>query len=216
MKILGIDESGRGPVCGPMVMCGYLIEEDKIDTLKELGVKDSKLLSREKRTKLAPILKNTADDYVLLKISAEEIDKRVSNLNRLEIEKMQQIINALNPDKVVIDSPEVNTAKFTEKIRSKLKNKKLNIVSENYADKKYLEVGAASILAKHLRDKEIAKLCEAHGDFGSGYPSDENTIRFLKAWIKKNKEFPDFVRKSWFTAQKIKEDKQQKTLSWYK
>jgi ribonuclease HII len=45
MKILGIDEAGRGPVIGPLVMCGYMIDEDNIPELKKLGVKDSKLLT---------------------------------------------------------------------------------------------------------------------------------------------------------------------------
>ena len=48
MKILGIDEAGRGPVIGSLYMCGYLINEKKIRKLKEMGVKDSKLLSKEK------------------------------------------------------------------------------------------------------------------------------------------------------------------------
>ena len=117
---------------------------------------------------------------------------------------------------VVIDSPEVNTKKFSEKIRGKLKNKKVEIVSENYADKKYPEVGAASIIAKQLRDAEIGKLHKKHGFFGSGYPSDEVTVKFLRAWIKKNKEFPNFVRKSWFTVQRLKEEKQQTTLGCFK
>jgi len=117
-----------------------------------------------------------------------------------------------NPDKVIIDSPEVDVRNFSKKVMSKVRNTKIEIVAENFADKKYPVVGAASILAKVERDGEIKKLHKKHGFFGSGYPSDEITIRFLKDWIKKNKEFPSFVRKSWFTAQWIKEEKEQKTL----
>ena len=51
--IVGIDEAGRGPVIGPMVMCGVAIEESELDELEKLGVKDSKLLSVEKRKELA-------------------------------------------------------------------------------------------------------------------------------------------------------------------
>ena len=214
MKILGIDEAGRGPVAGPMVMCGYLIDEDKIHELRALGVKDSKLLTAKKRSNLAPKLKKLSDDFVILKISAKEIDtlRTVTNLNVLEIERMQHIINMLRPDKVVIDSPEVNTKKFSEKIMSKLRDKKINVVAENYADKNHLEVGAASILAKVERDNEIKKLHKKYGFFGSGYPADEITINFLKDWVKKNKEFPDFVRKSWLTAQMIKGELEQTNM----
>lgn len=201
-----------------MTICGYIIDQEKLAELKELGAKDSKLLTETKRDELYPLLKKIAHDFVVLKISAEEIDKlrSESNLNALEIERMQHIINMFNPDKVIIDSPEVNTKNFSKKVMAKVKNKKMEIVSENFADKKYPVVGAASILAKVERDSEIAKLHKKHGFFGSGYPSDEITIRFLKDWIKKNKEFPSFVRKSWFTAQWIKEEKEQKTLRSFK
>jgi len=197
-----------------MTICGYIIEQDKLAELKGMGVKDSKLLTGAKRGELYPLLKKLAHDFVVLKISAEEIDKlrSESNLNAMEIERMQHIINMFNPDKVIIDSPEVDTKNFSKKVMAKVKNKKMEIVAENFADKKYPVVGAASILAKVERDREIAKLHKKYGFFGSGYPSDEITIRFLKDWIKKNKEFPPFVRKSWFTAHWIKEEKEQKSI----
>lgn len=211
-KILGIDESGRGPVIGPMTICGYLVDEEKLPKLKKLGVKDSKLLAEKKRSYLAPRLKRLADDFIIFSIPASEIDRlrTITNLNALEIARMQQIINLLKPDKVIIDSPEVNTKKFSQKVMTKVKIKnKLHIVAENFADKKYVEVGAASILAKVERDAAIKKLHKEHGFFGSGYASDEITVKFLKDWIERNKEFPSFVRKSWFTAQWIKEEKEQ-------
>ena len=214
MKILGIDEAGRGPVCGPLTICGYLLDESDLPQLKELGVKDSKMLAAEKRETLAPMLKEIADDFVVLKITAREIDKLRSetNLNIIEIERMQHIINMLKPGKVVIDSPEVNTKNFSKKVMSRVSNKNLHIVCENFADKNHLEVGAASIIAKTERDKDIRKLHKKHGYFGSGYSHDEITIAFLKDWIKRNKEFPDFVRKSWLTAQRIKEQREQMTI----
>jgi len=85
-------------------------------------------------------------------------------------------------------------------------------VAENFADRKYPVVSAASIIAKVERDKEIKKLHKKYGFFGSGYTSDERTIRFLKDWIKKNKEFPDIVRKTWVTAEELKKLKEQKKL----
>ncbi|MBI3190727.1 ribonuclease HII [archaeon] len=214
MKILGIDEAGRGPVLGPMVICGFLAEESKIKELKKLGAKDSKLLTDKKRRSLLPKIKKLADDFVLVKVTAKEIDKLrdVSNLNRIEIGRMQHIINLFNPDKVIIDSPEVNTKKFAEKIRQKLRNKSVEIVAENFADKKYPHVSAASIIAKVRRDMEIEKLHKKYGFFGSGYTSDERTIAFLKDWIKMNKEFPDFVRKSWATIAIMKEEKEQRNI----
>ena len=198
-----------------MVLCGYLAEGSAAGELRKIGARDSKLLTDKKRRLLVPKIKKLADDYVLVKITAKEIDKllNASNLNRIEIDRMQHIINLFDPDRVVIDSPEANTKKFAEKIRQKLRNKSVDIVAENFADKKYPHVSAASILAKVHRDAEIEKLHKKYGFFGSGYTSDGRTIAFLKNWIKMNKEFPDFVRKSWATAAVIKEGKEQKNLA---
>lgn len=213
MKILGIDEAGRGPVCGPLVMCGYLIDDSKLAGLRKTGVRDSKMLSPERRLKMHPVLESFADDYIILEKSAQEIDsmRSVSNLNRMEIDMMAEIINAFRPDKAIVDAPEFNTLEFSRKLMRKAEG--VNIIAENYADKNHVEVSAASVMAKVRRDTEIEKLHKIHGYFGSGYPSDPDTISFLKNWIKKNKEFPDFVRKSWITAQAMIADKEQKPLS---
>jgi len=213
MKILGIDEAGRGPVIGPLVMCGYMIDEGNLPELKKLGVKDSKLLTAKKRSSMLARLMELSDDMVILKIPAKEIDKTrtISNLNKMEIERMQHIINLLNPDVAKIDALESNTKKFHAKVACKI-DKRIKLVTENFADKNHIEVGAASIVAKVHRDDEIEKLHEKYGFFGTGYPSDPRTIRFLKNWIEKNKEFPDFVRSSWITAQCIKGEKEQTDL----
>jgi ribonuclease HII len=193
-------------------MCGYLVDKNKLPELKKLNVKDSKLLTAEKREAMIPKLKKICSDFIILKIDADEIDKLrdVSNLNKIEIERMRHMIKMFEPDKVIIDSPEVNTKKFSCKVCKGISVKK--IVAENFADRNHLEVAAASIMAKVHRDSEIRKLHKKHGFFGTGYPSDERTIRFLKDWIKRNKEFPYFVRRSWITAQLLKEEKEQSRL----
>lgn len=216
LKILGIDEAGKGPVCGPLVICGYMIDEKNLEKLQKEGAKDSKMLTDEKRRKLKPVLEKMARDIALLSVSAKEIDslRSISNLNKIEIERMQQIINLLSPDKAIIDAIEANTSKFHKKIESGLKID-CELITENFADKNYPVVGAASIIAKVHRDSAIEKLHEKFGYFGTGYCSDERTINFLKNWIKKNKEFPDFVRKSWITIAEIKAEKEQKKMGEY-
>ena len=57
------------------------------------------------------------------------------------------------------------------------------------------------------RDKEIAALRVKYGDFGSGYMTDQKTIRFLKNWMQKHAEYPNCVRKSWKPAKQIKNEK---------
>lgn len=216
MLILGIDEAGRGPVLGPMVMCGYLINDSNIDKLRAIGVKDSKLLTEKRREEIFEKVKGMAENFTISKIDASEIDslRTKTNLNKIEIDEMKKMIELLKPDKVIIDAPEVNLEKFKIKIEHNLKHK-AEIVCENFADKNHLEVGAASIIAKVTRDEEIKKLHKKYGFFGSGYTSDDRTIKFLKDWIKVNKEYPPIVRRSWVTASEIKKEKEQKTLMNY-
>lgn len=211
MKILGIDEAGRGPVIGSLHMCGYLIDEKNVYKLKELGVKDSKLLSKKKREEMFKELKVIADDFIVLKANAKKIDKTRddSNLNQLEIDQMRELIELLKPDKVIIDAIERNTKKFKEKIGIK---SGIEVIAENFADKNHIEVGAASICAKVSRDNEVERLHKKVGYFGSGYPADPATITFLKDCIKKN-TVPDCVRKSWFTYQLMVNEKKQTNLS---
>lgn len=214
-SVLGIDESGRGPVIGPLVICGFLIDEENQGRLREIGAKDSKLLTDRKRRELEIQLKKMARDYVLIAIPAEELDRLmdINNLNKVEIAKMQEIINLMSPDKAIIDSPETNTAKFCEKIREKLKKKDVEIICENYADKKYPVVSAASIIAKVARDDAVEKIKkEANFDFGTGYSHDERTVKFLKEWYEKNKSHPNWVRKKWITAKNIEKEHRKRKL----
>ncbi len=214
-KVLGIDEAGRGPVIGPMIMCGALIEESKIEQLLEIGVKDSKSLSPKKRVTLSSKIGEILDNYVLLEVSPEEIDKSVekNELNLLEARKMAELIERLRSDVVYIDSPQVSTDKYTKRIREKLSFEP-EIVAENYAETKYPIVAAASILAKVRRDQIIKELRAKYGDFGSGYPADERTKEFLIQWYSKYRRFPEEVRKSWKTIKNIvrARDSKQETL----
>jgi len=196
-----------------MVIAGVMVEEKDLIKLKRIGVKDSKLLSPKQRERLYPLIKRIAKDYVSLKVSAKEIDelRKVKNLNKIEAEKMAEIIRAMKADKAYVDTPQVSTEKFKSYLIFLAKNS-TEIIAENYADKKYVAVGAASVIAKVERDEEIEKIKKQVGvDFGVGYSHDKLTIKFLKELIKKG-EYPDFVRKSWITAIELKGKKQQKSI----
>jgi ribonuclease HII len=82
----------------------------------------------------------------------------------------------------------------------------VDIISEHEADRNYPIVSAASIIAKVERDREIAELARIHGDFGSGYPSDPRTMEFLKRCCEETGDYPDFVRKSWKPAKRVKSE----------
>jgi ribonuclease HII len=209
--ILGIDEAGRGPVIGPMVIAGYCIEEEKIELLKSLGVKDSKELTRKQREEIYNEIIKLTDKYKYIIIDPKTIDYYVyrNKLNYLEFENMIKIIEEIKPDKVIIDSPMVNTKKVVEYIKNNLKIN-VEIIAENKADKNYPVVSAASIIAKVIRDKEIDKIKEKLNlDIGSGYPSDEKTIKVLKEDYDKIK---DYVRESWMTVKRIRKRNQKNIL----
>jgi len=213
--ICGIDEAGRGPVLGPLVIAATLVAEEDISRLEELGVKDSKLLSPAKREELYDKILEIVKGYELMVVPPELIDQYVlshkpdENLNWLEANKAADAINKLEPDRAIIDCPSTNITAFACFVREKLHNKKIELICEHKADMKYMAVAAASILAKVSRDKAIDDLKKKVGvDFGSGYPSDPKTQAFLKDYWDKC----DFFRKSWSSWKKYSEMKKQKTL----
>jgi len=181
-------------------------------------VRDSKKILPEKRKEIIKEIKKIADDYIVLKISSKQLNKEMEkrNLNEIEITKIAQIINSFWMRKpiVYLDSVEANTEKFKRKVLEKLKSREENIIAENEADNKYVVVGGASILAKVTRDKEIEKLHDKYGFFGSGYPSDERTIEFLKNLNKDS--YNEIVRLKWITSKNILEERAQKKLDYYK
>ncbi len=209
MLVAGVDEAGRGCVIGPLVVAGVLIKEEKLPDLKRLGVKDSKLLSAKKREALAVEIAGLAEKHVIAKLAPVEIDRAVESrrklhkLNRLEAQTMANIIEALKPDVAFVDAADVVEERFKNHIQEGL-SFKAKIVAEHKADKTYPVVSAASIIAKVERDREIAVLTGAHGDFGSGYLADPRTMQFLKQWLQAHGEYPDCVRKSWKPAKQLK------------
>lgn len=211
MRIAGVDDAGRGPVIGPLAIAGVLLNEEDLPQLTNLGVKDSKLLSPRKRVKLAEKIREIALKCHVVLVPPATIDevvnrgRRLHRLNRLEAQKMAEVINVLRPDVAYVDASDVLADRFGLHIAENLPFE-VKIISEHKADINYPIVSAASILAKVERDKAIEALCEKHGDLGTGYPSDRKTIMFLEECIKRNGCYPDFVRKSWKPAKKLKKE----------
>ena len=213
--IAGCDEAGRGPLFGNMVMCGVLLDESVLDELKMAGVKDSKLLTPKKREMLAELISRKVLKIEIAELSPSEIDEsrlvKNINLNELEAKTFAHIIDRLKPKLAYLDSPDPNPKLFEQRIRKYLKTGP-KLVVENFADRKYVAVAAASIVAKVRRDKRIAELHERYGDFGSGYPADPRTIAFLERWVREHGKLPEFARKSWETAQRIEQRTKQRKL----
>ena len=211
MLIAGVDEAGRGCVIGPLVVAGVMIKNENMSILNELGVKDSKLLTSEKRELLYPVIIQLAEKYHTIKIMPSQIDivvesaRRLHKLNRLEAQTMAQIIEELKPDQAYVDAADTIEQRFGNHIRERLKTK-TRIISRHKADRIYPIVSAASIIAKVERDREIENLRNEYGNFGSGYLTDEKTMIFLKQLLERHGDYPDFVRKSWKPAKRVKSE----------
>ncbi len=220
MLILGIDDAGRGPVIGPMVLAGCLIDDSVEKDLKKLGVKDSKQLTQKRREFFAEKIKAVAETFEIVLAYPEEIDgtnHRGINLNALEAIKTAEIINKINKGfskiKVIVDCPSVSIEKWKDFLKTKINNlSNLEIVCEHKADVNHVSVSAASILAKCTREIEMGKLKEEYGDeIGSGYCSDSLTVRFLE---KHAQTYGDkgIFRKTWSTWKELCSAGQQKRL----
>jgi ribonuclease HII len=204
----GVDDAGRGSILGPIVIGGVSVEERHLNKLIDLGVRDSKLLSKLTRERLYHQIRNICHKFVIIEIFPNEIDhfvllgKKLKRLNYLEAITMAKVIDNLEAKIVYVDSSDINCIRFRDDILSKLQ-KKIDVISSHKADILYPIVSAASIIAKVKRDSIIKELSIEYGNIGSGYPSDPITLNFLTSWINKNKSYPKFSRKSWKTFKRL-------------
>ena len=191
---IGVDEAGRGPVIGPLVVCAVAIPEEQHVVLKAEGVKDSKFLSKKKRKELVEWFNQKSEtnswhsSFIICQ--PERIDASSNNqgLNVLETELFAEAINGLPNEvkhsvNILNDACDVNTQRFSDRIANQIKSwpwENSTMTSEHKADENDLFVGIASVLAKEKRDDIIEELSQNLGfSIGSGYPSDPNTIKIL-------------------------------------
>lgn len=214
--ICGVDEAGRGPVIGPLVIAAVCIENDT--ELINIDVKDSKKISSRKRFNLSEKIKKISSTYEVIVIPASDIDemRNIMTLNEIEVNAFAKVIKKLKPDICYVDAADVNADRFGKDILSRLSFEP-KIISKHKADDIYPIVSAASIIAKTKRDHEVKKINQElrkymNIDLGSGYPADPVTKTFLKKWISKYGELPSHTRHSWKTSQNLLNDFKTKKL----
>jgi len=228
--IAGGDEAGRGAVLGPLVVSLVSINEGKAKKLSEIGVRDSKMLSRKRREFLFDDIYSLAEDVRTYAITPEEINNAMRSnisLNELEAIHFARLIDEseANPKKIYLDSPDVIPEKFgirvsliskkplkVNGVRRREKERSSNaakavakVIAEHKADVKYPVVSAASIIAKVTRDRAIEELEESLGfELGSGYPSDKITIDMIRRNLD-NERLLKHVRAEWKTLKLIRQ-----------
>jgi len=215
-KVVGIDEAGRGPVIGSMFIGGFMVDEEKLSEVEELGVKDSKKLSDKKRERLAEELREMGEPF-LKEITASEIDalRELMSLNEIEIQGFTEDIERSDAEKILVDLPEPDGDRFIRKMKKELPPRFQNrdFTAEHEADDNFPIVSAASIIAKSARENHVDELKEKYGyDFKSGYPHDKPTINFLETFIEEQGDLPEETRESWSTAQRIRKEADQSGL----
>lgn len=199
---LGIDEAGRGPVLGPMVMAGVALTEEHTQLIykweNELGLKiqDSKLFGSSKKAKqnreMISQKIQCAFPHKICVLAAQTIDHYVESksLNILEQEVAAEIIQALPADQVILDGENLFRPLVTEHIKA-----------FNKADADYLSVSAASIIAKATRDKLFEEACtpfqESYGEIKGGGYANGKTLDFVMWHHQTFGKLPKFYRKSY-------------------
>ena len=201
--IAGLDETGRGSVIGPLVVCLACCSRSDEKKLNKLCKKDSKQLSAKQRAEIYEQLKQFCT-FKWEEISAADLNKMMGemSLNDIEAKAMASLIKHVDAD-VMIDLPDRYAYTFQKRMES-FGVKKFE--AQHKADENYPIVAAASICAKLLRDKKIADIAAEIGSFGSGYPSDEYTIKALRDKEMRIKLKP-FIRERWQTLENIKQRK---------
>ena len=211
MNICGVDEAGRGPVIGPLVIAAFSIEEERMRDVESLGVKDSKKLTPKRRTEIYSELLKLSSNYFFKILSSNYLNKEMKRhtLNEIELWAFIDSIDGLNVSlkRIICDSCDVNVDRFSQSIKEGVCKTypECEVIAAHKAEDKYPIVAAASILAKAKRDELLKEIEEQFGvSIGSGYPSDPITIKFLEDYYKKNNSFPDYVRAEWKTLKNIK------------
>ena len=150
-QIAGVDEAGRGPCAGPLVVAAVILKDPFAPELSE--VRDSKELSEALREKLFEVVIEQALSYSIIEISVEEIDS--FGLHKSNLEGMRRAINSLEvvPEYVLTDGYAIE-----------------GLAIPNLAvwkgDQVAVSIGAASILAKVYRDREMVKLDSKYPGYG--------------------------------------------------
>ena len=175
MAILGIDEVGRGPLAGPLVVGAVILPEPDAQPEWVVELRDSKKLSAKKREKLAEIIFAEAPATGLGWVSPKELDEvGISAALRLATERAVKSVQELHvPFSQIIIDGKVNFLSLTKLV------KYVNTLVK--ADDLIKEVSAASIIAKVSRDRYMTELAERFPGYGFEKNAGYGTAAHMKA-----------------------------------
>ena len=197
---LGIDEAGRGPAIGPMVMAAVAIDSRTAALLTRKGLRDSKTYgagddAHAIRSELAAEIRTRAKFVATIEVEHTEIDERVmrNELNVLERELATKLIErAPSCDKIIADG---------KRMFSALCLRYSHFVSCDHAEDAHASVAAASVVAKALRDERFNRIRARYepelGPIAGGGYSNAATRAWVRAYVERHRRLPDEARRSW-------------------
>ena len=198
--VLGVDEAGRGPILGPMVMACVALRPRKAAALTRLGVMDSKRFGAGEeahalRSELVPRIREAASHVEITVVDVREIDRRTRHgqLNRLEQERATVLIRRAPPVKRIVADG--------ERLFAPLRSLHPRFDALDHGEEQHVAVAAASVMAKVRRDELWGKIAARYRpDFGviagGGYVN-ASTRAFLRAYIERFGGLPPEGRRSW-------------------
>lgn len=198
---IGIDEAGRGPVLGPMVVA--LVEwPEQLNSTNhpsDVRIADSKNINPSRRRQTARYLKERIN-YRICCVPAWILARSDTTIPQVEARVISECLKTFPPREVYCDALG-SGSKAHQWIRNH--RTEHSFLFESGADDRYPSVSAASILAKTTRDQALERLESTWGQLGSGYPSDPQTQEWLQNRANKAKTWPPFVRTNWKTVKEL-------------
>ena len=164
-NICGIDEAGRGPLAGPVVVAGVIMPQDS----KIEGVNDSKKVSEKKREKLYDLILEEAISYSVSIIGQDVIDEiNILNATKQGVTNVVEELE-LKPDLILVDGlTHINT-------------KGIPYDSIIKGDAKCYQIAAASIIAKVTRDRIMRQWDEIYPQYGFAQHKGYGTAKHIQA-----------------------------------
>lgn len=194
----GVDEAGRGPVLGPLVVAGVAGRPEAVPE----GVGDSKTLAPQRREQLAERIRETSLEVAVEQVTAEVLNDRMEqgvSLDEIEAEAFARVLDELAPPSAVTDTVGSDPEDFATRLEATIATD-CEVTARAGADASDPMVSAASIVAKVRRDAALQRIGdELDAEIGSGYPSDARTRAFLEDWRERSVHPPPYARTAWST-----------------
>jgi ribonuclease HII len=198
----GADEAGRGPILGPMVIAVVGLDRGASISLSKQGVADSKRFgagnaARQKRAELAAVIRERAPWVSVRCIEVDEIDHytyrgQLNVLERKVVLELLEELGAAEDARIFCDGANMFAP---------LRRHYPQLKAVNDGESAHVSVAAASILAKHERDRRFEEIATRYADefgpvTGGGY-LNAATRRFLDAYRERHGDLPPEARRSW-------------------